>query len=481
MLRSLLALLIVLSGWPALHPSLRQDPPLTAHDPELAVCARVSEERALETVRALVAFGPRMGGTESGTLAAVWLAERFRAAGLETEIVEDPELMAHAETSFAVLAVLSGPLPTDEERKLVLTHAWPWGFSPSAHGRAPLALEAAAGVALLAARGPRSRGAAALPAMVLVDGSTTRDGSWPIPGHLAARADNPYTVFGISRAEGAELRAHHAAGGTAEIEYQLESHIAAGRPRTVVAHLPARPGAPKGYLLFCAHGDSDSGGPGADDNGSGEAVLLEIATAWAAAVRENELPAPPREVRFAVWGSEIHSTKAFLERAEKAGDLPLAVINYDQAGYGTGADQLNIEPDDLPANEPLVRLLAGLLTERIGTKGFPTRFATNKSLGGTDSYVFSEAPAFRDGSRPAVTLFVSAWGEPAEHPRTPGMPGESWGDRDHVTVDYDLYYHSAGDRPELTVELEPWNMGWCARTGLAGALRFLDGLDASGR
>ena len=56
------------------------------------------------------------------------------------------------------------------------------------------------------------------------------------------------------------------------------------------------------------------------------------------------------------------------------------------------------------------------------------------------------------------------------------MPGESWSDRDVVNVDYDAYYHSAGDTPENTTDKEPWNMGWCARAGLLGGRRWLEGL-----
>ncbi len=57
------------------------------------------------------------------------------------------------------------------------------------------------------------------------------------------------------------------------------------------------------------------------------------------------------------------------------------------------------------------------------------------------------------------------------------MPGESWTDRDLVNVDYDNYYHSAGDTPENTVDKEPFNMGWCARIGMIGARRWLAGLE----
>jgi hypothetical protein len=107
---------------------------------------------------------------------------------------------------------------------------------------------------------------------------------------------------------------------------------------------------------------------------------------------------------------------------------------------------------------------------------FPSRWATNKSLGGTDSYCFSDSKYCRDKLRPAVTVFTSAWGRPDEHKKTAGMLGESWSARDVVSVDYDLYYHSAGDTPENTTDKEPWNMAWCARVGLLGAARYLESL-----
>jgi Zn-dependent M28 family amino/carboxypeptidase len=244
-------------------------------------------------------------------------------------------------------------------------------------------------------------------------------------------------------------------------------------PLTVEARLPARAGAAPGFFLFCAHGDSDAGGPGANDNGSGEAIVYEIARAWTAAIQAGALPPPPAEVRFAIWGKEIFSTQHYLKTIAAEEGPVLGVINYDQAGFGSSSEQLNVEPDDLPANVALVWVIAGVLADHAGQAGFPERWATNKSLGGTDSYVFSGSQRFREDLIPAVTLFTSAWDVPAEHPRTPGMPGESWSDRDRVYVDYDVYYHSAGDRPENTTDLEPHNMAWCARVGWFSALRWL--------
>ena len=74
------------------------------------------------------------------------------------------------------------------------------------------------------------------------------------------------------------------------------------------------------------------------------------------------MPAPAREVRFALWGVEIDSTRQYLAD-DKPENPCLGVINYDQAGFGSGADQLNLEPDDLPANKAMIELMCGLLSE----------------------------------------------------------------------------------------------------------------------
>lgn len=458
----------------ALSPA-QDPPPATIGRPgEARLAALVSEASAQANVRTLCAFGPRMGGTASGTRAAAWLARAFEQGGLAAEVVLDDEHWCHSETAWRVTASVTGD-GSEEALTIELASAWPYGFSPTAKGRALLATKDGEDAALLLERWRRGTREARV---VLVDGVTSSDPERKYAKvlHLSERADNPQPVFGLSAGDGARLREWLGAGRAVVIEYALESEIRRARPRTVVATLPARTGAPPGFLLYCAHGDSDAGGPGADDNASGAAVVLEIASAWARAIREGLTPPPAREVRFAVWGSEIHSTRTFL-RERIPEDAPiLGVINYDQAGFGSGADQLNIEPDDLPANRRLIAEVLGVLADFGGTAGFPERWATNKSLGGTDSYVFSGSKAFKAGGLPALTLFTSAWDKPDEQPRTKGMPGESWSDRDVVNVDYDVYYHSAGDTPENTTDKEPWNMGWCARVGLLAGRRWLDTL-----
>lgn len=449
--------------------------PQVSREVELALAKGVDAARAQQRVRDLVALGPRMGATRSGDAAAQANAEVLRQLGLDVRIVEAPERTAYQPLSWSLRAWRVGA----EDQARTLSSAWPWQHSPDAKGEAELALQSSAGVAWLTDRAGRGESAAAL---VLAEKPTNADGSWPIPGRLREGAKQP--CFGISSPDAKVLREWLAAGSKVRVAFELDGETRKAPVRTVLARIPsARGGQPwsADYFLFCAHGDSDSAGPGADDNASGVATVLEIASAWQRAITAGEVPAPPHEIRFAIWGSEISSTADYLAtRVPKEGRV-LGVINYDQSGFGSGADQVNVEPDDLPANSGLVRALVATMRDHAPADSsapgaFPARWATNKSLGGTDSYVFSDSAQFRDGGVPSVSVFTSAWGTKGEHKRTPGMPGESWRDSPTVSVDYDLYYHSAGDTPANTTDKEPWNMAWCARVGMIGSLRYLSEL-----
>ena len=437
---------------------------------ELKLAGRVNDQRAAKLVRDLVALGPRMGGTESGALSAAFLTKEFASYRLDVKQHLAPKKWCHEETDWALTVTVEGEEPRAIER------TWPWGFSPAGRGKSiELLLEAAPGLALLSSEfraTPRSEEPCAL---VISDGLTTHDGEWPRCVDHRRRQNARVAVLGISKPEGARLRKALADGKRVSVDWHLETTIRQAQPITVVGTIPARQPAASQvaipHLLICAHGDSDSGGPGANDNGSGMAIVLEMARAWKAAVLAGELPSPSVEVRFAIWGSEIHSTKAY--RDSDLGRGVIAVLNFDQAGFGSTADRLHVEPDDVEGNVPFVRLAADVLRQFSGQPGFPTQWATNKSLGGTDSYIFSGWKRFRTEKLPSVTMFTSAWDKPDEQPRTQGMPGESWRERDQVEMDYDRHYHSSGDTPENTTDKEPHNMGWCARVGLITALRYV--------
>jgi len=98
--------------------------------------------------------------------------------------------------------------------------------------------------------------------------------------------------------------------------------------------LPGRDSAAE-WLIIGAHLDSWDYGTGAQDNGSGAAMVLEAARAIAA------MPQPPRRtIRFALWGGEeqgLLGSAAYVRahQAEMAGCV--AVLNTDNgAGHPKG-------------------------------------------------------------------------------------------------------------------------------------------------
>jgi Peptidase family M28 len=279
-------------------------------------------------------------------------------------------------------------------------------------------------------------------------------------------------VFGVSSLDGRTLAS---AAGRGSVRVSLASHVQRGTPKTVVATLPGRDSSK--YYLVCAHGDSDSGGPGADDNASGVATVMDMARAFAELRRAGTLPQPKYSIRFAVWGSEYHSTKAYIDREGTKLAQLAAVFNFDETGTGAERDAIYFESNDVPWNASLLRLLESVAADYAWKRGFWTEYTTNPSQGGTDSYAFLPRQFHGEGYTslqiPATTVYTAAWDHLADVKQTPGWESKGTPDPATLKIDYSLYYHSSGDTPENTTEREPQNMVKAARvTGIA-LLRLL--------
>lgn len=461
---------------------------------ERRLAASVSRAAVLASVRDLAALGPRMGGTPSGDRAAEYVAARMRDLGLGVEVTVDPELDVHRESSWTV-----------ELDGAPLTSAWPYGFSPSrARATGPLRADRRAG--------PEGEAPAPLlpgvvsGAVILTDGPAAaiaeqcaRDGAlalltdaprdpnrfleWspiePIPAALrGAVRDAGMPIFAISWSDGARLRRalqQADAASPARVTIQLDATAGRGRPRSVIGTLPGAGRRADQSLMLCAHGDSDSGGPGADDNASGVAALLEVARALV--LHREELPADRPAVRLIVWGAEYHSAEAWI--GSHHDELPRlqAVLNYDQCGAGAERNALYYEGNDIPFNAPLLRMLSAIAQDHAGQEGFWADHTSTPALGGTDAYAF--LPRAHKGvglvtrEIPATTIFTSAWGTPDRRRQTPGWISAGWPTGDDLLIDYSPWYHSSGDTPERTTEKEPWNMERCARLALLGLYRLM--------
>jgi hypothetical protein len=468
-------------------PALSQ--PQAPRDPaESEFAGRVSESALRRHVRELVDLGPRMGATPSGDRAARHLDRFFRDAGLDSRVHEDPPKLAHWEDAWSVEIVrtstdssggpdAAAPAATagGPPSLVRIESAWPYGYSASVSPprTAPLILvEDIAAVP----PGPEWAGQVVytqghvlkaydaivrsghLPAAILTSypHDPPRYADWSRIFELPARRDHPVPVFAVSYSDGRRLAA--AAAAQAAVRLSLTATIEEGRPKTVVATLPGAD--PERYYLICAHGDSDAGGPGADDNASGVAVVMEMARIFAELVAAERLPRPAVSLRFAVWGTEYHSSRAYIEREGEALQGLLGVLNFDQIGTGEERDTLYFESNDVPWNETLLRTL-----ERVGAdylKEFWPEFTTTPSQGGTDSYAFlpeeHKGQGYTDLKIPATTIYSAAWDQTAVLEQTPGWESEGYPTPGRIEIDYSAYYHSSADTPENTTERQPHNM-----------------------
>ena len=445
------------------------------HPGEEAFAAGVAEADLRRYVRELVAFGPRMGGTPSNEKSAAYLAAFFKKQGLGVTVLEDPPALAHWERGWRV-AFADGA---------VIESAWPFGFSASTRTEGKLML-----VENLATATPseewkgriiytpgavdRAYGRVVksghLPAAILTSAPNdpTRYIDWSRLSALPGAADNPVPAFSVSYVDGRTLAS--AARSQRTVRVSLDATIREGRGKTVVATLPGQD--PAGYYLISAHGDSDSGGPGADDNASGVATVMEIARVYAALVRSGKVPRPKFSLRFAVWGAEYRSARTFIEREGENLKHLKGVLNFDETGTGAEREAIYFESNDVPWNETLLRTLEAVGDDYAGRPGFWTEYTTNPSQGGTDSYAFLPKQYKGTGQTtlqiPSTTIYTAAWDKLAEIDQLPGWESKGTPDPKKLKIDYSLYYHSSGDTPENTTEREPQNMVRAVKaTGIA--------------
>jgi hypothetical protein len=174
----------------------------------------------------------------------------------------------------------------------------------------------------LKARNAKAAGASA----VLIANEGTPGRTAPILGTLV-RPGIGIPVLGISSALGNEL-ARAAQSGSVRVRIELSVVTRRARSTNVIADLPGRS---SGAVLLGAHLDSVAIGPGINDNGSGTALVLEIARqARRLGVR------PARGLRFAFWGAEelgLVGSSAYVRSlsARERGQLR-AVLNFDMVG-----------------------------------------------------------------------------------------------------------------------------------------------------
>jgi aminopeptidase Y len=146
-------------------------------------------------------------------------------------------------------------------------------------------------------------------------------------GDLAGTLGNTFAedvpVVGITQALGEQLRA------TAGLMLRIKTDVLREPATAENVLAETRGGNANNVVMAGAHLDSVSAGPGINDNGSGSAVILEVAEQMATVQTRNK-------VRFALWGAEEASlvgSTFYVNNLSEAEHAKIALyLNFDMVG-----------------------------------------------------------------------------------------------------------------------------------------------------
>ena len=173
--------------------------------------------------------------------------------------------------------------------------------------------------------------------------------------------DGRLSTFGfcISKRLGWELRRLLRDGEKVVLQAKVETNLGTGEYGIVQGLIPGAE-FPDQEIWFTAH--LDHANPGANDNASGSAAILESARAFIEIIKAGFLPQPKRTLRF-FWTPEIYGTTAYLATHPEDAKKIVAVINMDMVGEDQklcgSTFQVYRTPDSTPSF--LNDLLAGHL------------------------------------------------------------------------------------------------------------------------
>ena len=213
-------------------------------------------------------------------------------------------------------------------------------------------------------------------------------------------------VLAASFEVGDELR-NGVSDGPTGVSVRLETDVVAERRRTRNVIAESRVGNPTRLVVVGAHLDSVQRGPGLNDNGSGSAVILEVA-------EQLKGLRPRNRLRFVWWGAEelgLLGSRHYVGRLSQAARRTHALyLNFDMVGspnfvrfvYDGDASSTQSSLELHPASAAIERVFARYFDSR----GLAFR---ETSLGGSSDH----APFARAGI-PVGGLFTGAGGLKSE-------------------------------------------------------------------
>ncbi len=169
-------------------------------------------------------------------------------------------------------------------------------------------------------------------------------------GHLQSFPKTPTFAFMVSLKQARAWQGRLAAGEAVRLRASVRAGRHAGSYDVVTAVIPGGdPALRQQEIVLSCHLDHER--PGANDNASGCATILEVGRALAALVRAGRLAPPRRTLRF-VWPPEVEGTIALLNARPDLAARARAVVHMDMVGGDPAATGAVFHVTRTPASLP---------------------------------------------------------------------------------------------------------------------------------
>ncbi len=245
--------------------------------------------------------------------------------------------------------------------------------------------------------------------------------------------------FVLSLRQFNELRDYTERGTRVVVRVKVRTRRVPYRMNVISAEIPGSdPSA--GELIFIAHAFERIATPGANDNCSGVATVLEIGRTLQHLISSGVLQQPRRTIRF-LWVPEISGSRAFMYKYPELEERLLVAMNYDMPGEDLELTdsylRMKMTPDSNPSylNDLIANLLQFVDQTEIRTQtgnNAPFNYRLVPFIGASDH-----------------TIFLAAG--------IPAMQFNHWPNN---------FYHSSADRVGVSDPTE------LKRTGFMGAAAF---------
>lgn len=167
-------------------------------------------------------------------------------------------------------------------------------------------------------------------------------------GHLSPYNATNKFAFMISLRKAREYQARLARGERITLHAAVKAEMKPSNYEVVSAVIPGSDAANEEIVYSCHLCHQK---PGANDNASGAAAILEVARALTSLIRRGEITPPRRTIRF-IWPPEISGTVAYFAQHPEIVRRMKAVVHCDMVGGNYGLTKAVLHVTHTPASLP---------------------------------------------------------------------------------------------------------------------------------